>query len=129
MGPRGQQAAVNVDVSESDQATLTVEEFQQALARPPADEARIAQTRAVRLEQDQGLWRYGIAVLGLTGLSGLVLMLLRGTPAMGLTLAFHLGTVFALYATMPYSKFVHGLYRVGALVRYAMERRMATSRT
>lgn len=66
VGPRGQQAAVNVDVSESDQATLTVEEFQQALARPPADEARIAQTRAVRLEQDQGLWRYGIAVLGLT---------------------------------------------------------------
>ena len=45
---------------------MTVEEFQQALARPPADEARIAQTRAVRLEQDQGLWRYGIAVLGLT---------------------------------------------------------------
>ena len=65
VGPRGQQAAVNVDVSESDQAVLTVEEFQQALARPPADEARVAQVRAARLEQDQGLWRYGMALLGL----------------------------------------------------------------
>lgn len=66
VGPRGQDAAVNVDVSESDQATLTSDEFQQALARPPADEARVAQVQATRLEQDQGWWRYGIALLGLT---------------------------------------------------------------
>ncbi len=66
VGPRGQDAAVNVDVSESDQARITVEEFQQAIARPPADEARVAQVEAARLEQDQGWWRYGIAFLGLT---------------------------------------------------------------
>jgi citrate/tricarballylate utilization protein len=30
--------------------------------------------------------------------------------------------VFALYITMPYSKFVHGLYRFASLVRYAAER-------
>lgn len=66
VGPRGQEVAVNVDVSESDQAVLSREEFQQAVARPPADEARVAQVRATRLEQDQGLWRYGIALLGLT---------------------------------------------------------------
>ncbi len=66
VGPRGQEVAVDVDVSESDQATVSVEEFQQALARPPADEVRVARVQAVRLEQDQNLWRYGVGLLGLT---------------------------------------------------------------
>jgi len=65
VGPRGQAAAVNVDIAESDQSSLTREEFVQALSRPPSDLARLARTAAVRLEQDQGLWRYGIALLGL----------------------------------------------------------------
>jgi len=38
-------------------------------------------------------------------------------------LGLHLGIVFAFFITMPYGKFVHGLYRFVALVRYAMERR------
>ncbi|NNM75279.1 hypothetical protein HJG44_23245, partial [Enterovirga sp. DB1703] len=29
---------------------------------------------------------------------------------------------FALFLTLPYSKFVHGIYRYLALVRYARER-------
>jgi hypothetical protein len=66
VGPRGQTAAVNVDVSESDQSVITTDEFQQAIARPPADEARVARVKATRLEHDQGWWRYGIALLGLT---------------------------------------------------------------
>ncbi|BCS32897.1 hypothetical protein TBR22_A21210 [Luteitalea sp. TBR-22] len=66
VGPRGQEAAVNVDVSEADQTAIGVEEFAQAIARPPADEARVARVEAVRLERDQGWWRYGIALLGLT---------------------------------------------------------------
>ncbi len=64
-----------------------------------------------------------IAMMGLTGFSGLVLMLVRTTPALGVALALHLGLVFALFLTMPYGKFVHGLYRFGALVLYAIERR------
>ena len=72
--------------------------------------------------------RYGmdvafIAMLLLTALTGIGLLLLRATPAMGVLLALHLGTVFALFITLPYSKFVHGLYRYLALVRYGRESR------
>jgi citrate/tricarballylate utilization protein len=63
------------------------------------------------------------AMLLLTGISGLALLALRATPAMGVLLALHLGVVFALFLTMPYGRFVHGIYRFTALVRYALERR------
>jgi citrate/tricarballylate utilization protein len=65
-----------------------------------------------------------ILMLFLTSLSGLLLLLLRETAAMGPLLALHLGVVFALFITMPYGKFVHGIYRFAALVRYAHERKM-----
>src|SRR5437588_614802 len=64
-----------------------------------------------------------IAMLFLTSLSGLALLVFRGGPAMGLLLAVHLGFVFAFFITMPYGKFVHGLYRFAALIRYAKESR------
>jgi citrate/tricarballylate utilization protein len=67
-----------------------------------------------------------IVMLFLTGLTGLLLLVLRATPAMNTLLALHLGVVFALFITMPYSKFVHWLYRLAALVRYAKERRVIT---
>ena len=72
--------------------------------------------------------RYGMdtaftVMLLLTGVTGLALLLWRETSAMGPLLALHLGFVFALFITLPYGKFVHGLYRFMALVRYAMERR------
>jgi citrate/tricarballylate utilization protein len=63
-------------------------------------------------------------MLFLTGLTGIALLLWRETSAMGPLLALHLGVVFALFITLPYGKFVHGLYRYAALVRYARERRM-----
>ena len=69
----------------------------------------------------------GIAFLWmllLTGLTGLLLLVLRSTPAMGILLAIHLGFVLGLFVSLPYGKFVHGLYRFAALVRYARERRI-----
>jgi citrate/tricarballylate utilization protein len=65
-----------------------------------------------------------IAMLFMTGLTGIALLLWRDTPAMGPLLALHLGVIFSLFITMPYGKFVHGVYRYVALVRYAQERRM-----
>ena len=68
-----------------------------------------------------------LAMLFMTSLTGLALLLLRATPAMGILLAVHIGIVFALFITMPYGKFVHGFYRFVALVRYAKERRSSLS--
>ena len=65
-----------------------------------------------------------IVMLFLTSLTGMALLLLRETAAMGPLLALHLGVVFSLFITMPYGKFVHGIYRFVALVRYARERQM-----
>ncbi|HSM20516.1 MAG TPA: tricarballylate utilization 4Fe-4S protein TcuB [Hyphomicrobiales bacterium] len=62
-------------------------------------------------------------MLFLNGLTGLALLTLRETPAMGVLLAVHLGFVFALFLSFPYGKFVHGFYRYAALMRFAGERR------
>jgi citrate/tricarballylate utilization protein len=64
-------------------------------------------------------------LLGLTAATGLLLLALRATEAMGVLLAVHLGFVLALFGVMPYSRFVHGAYRLAALVRNAMERAAA----
>jgi citrate/tricarballylate utilization protein len=63
-----------------------------------------------------------IVMLFLTSLTGMALLLLRDTGAMGVLLALHLGVVFGFFITMPYGKFMHGIYRFAALVRYAKER-------
>jgi citrate/tricarballylate utilization protein len=85
----------------------------------------IAKTKrdpALRDESSRGMDTAFILMLFLTGLTGLALLVLRATPAMGLLLAVHLGVVFALFLTLPYGKFVHGIYRFLALVRSAHER-------
>jgi citrate/tricarballylate utilization protein len=65
-----------------------------------------------------------IALLFLTAASGLALWLGRGTPALALLLCLHLGAVMALFVTLPYGKFAHGVFRTAALLRHAVERRL-----
>ncbi|MGN8159077.1 tricarballylate utilization 4Fe-4S protein TcuB [Salinisphaera sp. SWV1] len=66
-----------------------------------------------------------IVMLLATSASGLAVLILRATPLMGLALTLHLGIVAALFVSLPYGKFVHGLHRVAALVRHAHEQRAA----
>jgi citrate/tricarballylate utilization protein len=64
-----------------------------------------------------------IGLLLLTAATGLVLMLVRGTAAVPLTLALHLGAVMALFLTLPYGKFAHAVYRSAALLKWSVEKR------
>jgi citrate/tricarballylate utilization protein len=64
-----------------------------------------------------------LALLVLVSASGLALLALRETRAMGILLAAHLGAVLALFLSLPYGKFVHALYRFAALTRFHIERR------
>ena len=64
-----------------------------------------------------------IALLFLSAASGMALWLARGTPALALLLCVHLGAVMALFATLPYGKFAHGVFRTAALLRHAVEKR------
>ena len=60
-------------------------------------------------------------LLFFTSLTGLLLLALRETSAMGMILAVHLGLVLSLFITLPYGKFVHGVYRYAALLQNAIE--------
>ncbi|HYZ62216.1 MAG TPA: tricarballylate utilization 4Fe-4S protein TcuB, partial [Acetobacteraceae bacterium] len=84
--------------------------------------AKLRRDKALIEEARLGMDAAFIVALGLTGLTGLLLLVLRATTAMNLLLALHLGFVAAFFLSMPYSKFVHGVYRFAALVRYAKER-------
>ena len=64
-----------------------------------------------------------ILLLLLVSLTGLALLGLRDTGAMAVLLAIHLGTVMALFITLPYGKFAHGLFRSAALLKFAIEKR------
>lgn len=57
-----------------------------------------------------------------TGVTGLALLALRETAAMGTLLAVHLGIVLGLFVTFPYGKMAHAVYRLAALIRFAEER-------
>lgn len=67
-----------------------------------------------------------IALLLLTSATGLALLAWRETPAMPVLLAVHLGVVMALFATLPYGKFAHGIYRTAALLKSSIEKRQAS---
>ena len=76
----------------------------------------------LRDETQQGLDAGFTWLLLITSATGLLLLALRDTAAMPALLAIHLGVVLALFMTLPYGKFVHGIYRYLALARNAHER-------
>ena len=68
-----------------------------------------------------------IALLFFTSLTGLALLAWRDTSAMALLLAIHLGVVMALFLTLPYGKFAHGIFRSAALLKWAIEKRLPST--
>ena len=64
-----------------------------------------------------------IALLFLISVTGLALMLSRNSAAMPSLLALHLGLVMALFLTLPYGKFAHGIFRMASLLRFSVEKR------
>ncbi len=64
-----------------------------------------------------------IVLLFLVSLTGLALLAWRDSGAMATLLAVHLGAVMALFVTLPYGKFAHGIYRGAALLKWAIEKR------
>src|SRR5262249_35487707 len=64
-----------------------------------------------------------IALLFVTAATGLAPMGLRASPAGPLLLALHLGAVMAVFATLPYGKFAHAVYRTAALLKWSVEKR------
>jgi citrate/tricarballylate utilization protein len=69
----------------------------------------------------EGLDRSFLALLLAASVTGLLLLALRHYAVMGVLLIVHLGIVLALFVTLPYGKFVHGFYRVAALLKHAQE--------
>ncbi len=64
-----------------------------------------------------------IVLLVLINGTGLALLALRSTTAMGLLLLVHLALVAAFFVSLPYGKFVHATYRTSALVQDSLENR------
>ena len=52
---------------------------------------------------------------------------MRHSAVMPLLLCLHLGSVMAFFATAPYSKMAHGVYRCAALLKWAIERRQPSN--
>jgi citrate/tricarballylate utilization protein len=65
-----------------------------------------------------------VALLFLVSVSGLALWWSTGSTAMPVWLAIHLGLVMALFLTLPYNKFAHGVFRGAALLKWAIEKRL-----
>jgi citrate/tricarballylate utilization protein len=89
----------------------------------PAGLFCLKQKRDAELDdlQPRGFGDSFIILLFLTSLTGMLLLVLRNSPIMSLLLIVHLGVVIALFAMLPYSKFVHGVYRSAALLRNSIE--------
>ena len=79
--------------------------------------------------QQRPMDRGFIALLFFISVTGLALMLSKNTSAMRVLLAVHLGMVMALFLTLPYGKFAHGIFRTAALLRFSVEKRQPSKLT
>jgi citrate/tricarballylate utilization protein len=79
---------------------------------------------AHREDSQNAMDRGFIALLLLASATGLALLAWRDSGAMALWLAIHLGVVMALFLTLPYGKFAHGVFRGAALLKWAIEKRL-----
>ena len=78
---------------------------------------------SVRHDEGLGMDYAFIVSLFFVSFTGLLLLAVRETSYMGVTLAVHLGVVYGFFLILPFSKFVHGLYRFAALIASAGEAR------
>lgn len=76
---------------------------------------------ALAAADQHGMDESFIVLLLITSLTGLLLLVLRSHALMAPLLIVHLGAVLALFVTLPYGKFVHGIYRTAALVKFARD--------
>lgn len=70
-----------------------------------------------------------IFLLLIVSITGLALMIFRDSSAMALLLILHLATVMTFFLTIPFGKFAHGFYRSAALLKFAVEERIAKHKT
>jgi len=82
---------------------------------------------AHREDSQNAMDRGFIALLFLASATGLALLAWRDSGAMALWLAIHLGVVMALFLTLPYGKFAHGIFRSAALLKWAIEKRLPSN--
>jgi citrate/tricarballylate utilization protein len=82
---------------------------------------RLRRGPAIADQKQNGFDVAFLALLFATSLTGLLLLALRTSPMMSSLLVIHLAVVMALFLTLPYGKFVHGIYRWAALLRNAVE--------
>lgn len=73
----------------------------------------------------RGMDRAFMVLLVVVSFTGLALLAVRETSFMPLLLALHLGSVMALFLTLPYGKFAHGFFRSAALLKCSIEKRQA----
>ncbi|MCE2518183.1 MAG: tricarballylate utilization 4Fe-4S protein TcuB [Alphaproteobacteria bacterium] len=83
--------------------------------------------KAVRSALTLGMDYAFIGLLFWVSATGLILLAVRETSFMGLALAIHLGIVYGFFLILPFSKFVHGIYRFAALLADAREQRQGVA--
>lgn len=84
---------------------------------------KMGRNRDITDKEQIGMDTAFLVLLPLASLTGLLLLVLRESSSMGMLLVAHLGIVMAIFLTLPYGKFVHGMYRFGAIAKYALERK------